>query len=127
MPADDAMRNQDPDLVEPEAEPNYSGADESGLRVASPTDETGATARADRLDSILRGADVRDRAAERRDRDAERRDLADGDRHGALDRDWAGRDRDRAAEDRADLLALLRSRKPLPEPGAAGEPGPGTS
>ena len=123
MPAEDAVRKQNPDHVERAAELSGSGIDSSGLHVASPTDATEATAREDQLDSILRGADVRDRAAERRDRDAEGRELAGGDRHAALDRDWAGRDRDRAAEDRADMLALLRPEQPLPEPGATDEPG----
>jgi len=90
------------------AELDEPDVESSDLHVASTVDVTAATEREERLDAILRRADVRDLAAEARDRAAERRDPGDGDRLAAVDRDWAGRDRDLAAQDRADLLALLR-------------------
>jgi hypothetical protein len=99
------------------SEPDIESPD---LHVASPADVTEATAREDRLDDILRRADVRDRAAEVRDREAESRDPGEGDLQAAVDRDWAGRDRDRAAEDRADLLTLLRL--PSTDPGDSDQP-----
>ena len=92
------------------------GVEPPELHVASPADVTEATARDNRLDAILRRADVRDRAAEVRDRQAESRGPRGGDPDAAIDRDWAGRDRDHAAEDRADLLALLRRAEPPTEP-----------
>jgi hypothetical protein len=102
-------------LSTPEVEP-------SELHVASQEDMTKATAREDRLNSILERADVRDRAAEVRDRDAEGRDPGSGPVEAAIDRDWAGRDRDRAAEDRADLLALLRRTERAADAESAEEP-----
>ncbi len=53
---------------------------------------------------------------------AEGRDSNSRDIHAALDRNWAGRDRDRAAEDRADLLALVRKDEPSIEPPGTDEP-----
>src|SRR4051794_14181074 len=113
------MREHDPGRVEAAglSQPDIESSD---LHVASPADATEATAREDRLDDILRRADVRDRAAELRDREAESRDPGDGDLSAAVDRDWAGRDRDRAAEDRADLLTLLR--RPSTDPGGSDQP-----
>ena len=84
--------------------------DGSSLHVASGRDATAARQRTDRLGEILDRGDSRDRRAERRDRAADARDLTDP--HGAaLDREWSRRDRDRAAEDRADLIDLLRSQE----------------
>ena len=99
-----------------------SRAEAPDLHLASLADQSEATARGDELDSILRRADVRDRDAELRDRDAEAREPARGDLQAAIDRDWAGRDRDRAAEDRADMLALLRPADVRPDDSGTDEP-----
>jgi hypothetical protein len=115
------MREDDPGRAEPAvlSEPDVQPSE---LHVASPADVTAARTQDDRLDTILRRADVRDRAAEVRDRDAEGREPGAGDREAAIDRGWAGRDRDRAAEDRADLLALLRRVDPATDPASTDEP-----
>ncbi|MDQ1615666.1 MAG: hypothetical protein QOJ60_1605 [Actinomycetota bacterium] len=116
------MRERSPDQVRPNAGVSKPRVDTSGLHVASPEDTTDTTARDDQLNVILRRADMRDLAAERRDREAEGRDPAGRDHHGAIERDWAGRDRDRAAEDRADLLALLRRADPSSDSPGDDEP-----
>jgi len=85
-------------------------ADPAGLHVASEQDVGDQRGRAERLEVVVRRADLRDQAAERRDRKAEARSAAGDDREGDLDRDWAGRDRDAAAVDRAELLDLIRDR-----------------
>ena len=115
------MREHDLGPVDPAglSKPDVEGPE---LHVASPADVAEAAARDNRLDAILRRADVRDRAAEVRDRQAEGRGPGGGDLDAAIDRDWAGRDRDRAAEDRADLLALLRRAEPPIEPTGTDEP-----
>jgi hypothetical protein len=115
------MREHDPDPLEP-AGGTDPDVDRPELHVASPADVTEAQEHDDRLNDILRRADVRDRAAEGRDRDAEQRDPGAGELGAAIDRDWAGRDRDRAAEDRADLLALLRGAELSAEPAGTDEP-----
>jgi hypothetical protein len=115
------MREQDPATVDPSRRGN-PGVEPSELHVASPADVTRAKSREERLDAILRRADLRDRAAEIRDRDAEGRDPGGSAPDAAVDRDWAGRDRDRAAEDRADLLALLRRAQTSTEPADAAGP-----
>ena len=115
------MREHDLGPVDP-AGLTKPDVDPPELHVASPADLTEATARDDRLDAILRRADVRDRAAEIRDRVAEGRGPAGGETDAAIDRDWAGRDRDLAAEDRADLLALLRRTEASADPATPGQP-----
>jgi hypothetical protein len=87
-------------------------ADTSPLHIASGQDAAEADDQADRLNAILSRADQRDQAAERRESHTEERYSADGDPHAAIvDRYWAGRDRDAAAEDRADLIEILRPRQ----------------
>ena len=81
------------------------------LHIASGQDAAEADDQADRLNAVLSRGDERDQAAERRDRLAQERDSAGGDPDAAIvDRYWAGHDRDAAAEDRADLIELLRPR-----------------
>ena len=100
------MGEQEPGLVLPDPTQD----DESALHVASGDDETEARQRTDRLAEILDRWDSRDRSAERRDRAAEGREPHEP--YGAgIDREWSRRDRDRVAEDRADLIELLRSQE----------------
>jgi hypothetical protein len=114
------MREPEPDQVDPAGRSKPGKPSE--LHVASAADATVVKTREERLDAILRRADVRDRAAEVRDRAAEGRDPGDGGLQAAVDRDWAGRDRDRAAEDRADLLALLGRGEPSADPTGSDRP-----
>src|SRR3954471_8657473 len=115
------MRERDLGRADPAAL-STTEVEQSELHVASQVDVTEAKAHDDRLNAILQRADVRDRAAEVRDRDAEGRDPGAADLEAAIDRDWAGRHRDRAAEDRADLLALLRRTEPSTDLESADEP-----
>jgi hypothetical protein len=96
-------------------------AEASTSHVATGEDTSKVEAREERLAAILARAEERDRAAEHRDREAKGRLPVTADPHAVIDREWAARDRDRAAEDRADLVALLREDDSAPKPDEATE------